>query len=414
MNRILRVVGGLLKGAEIALVAGTRVKVGSGDGCDVLVADPSLGKTAFELDVGEDEVTIVTPDGTAKTMLDFEAREFGSSAFAIGPAEGAWQEIVWAEKRSEELRGKSEEGSDGVAGEVPPKADPLKDREDVRPETEDGKKPSRVSRLLSLVLLAVAVVLLLLALFWYLRCCRGCCEQRCEAVAPRVTLAEVAARYGLSVSETNGQTVVRGDLKTRAERLAATAAAFQAKPGAEVDIVDDESLYEAADALLGLVAQGTSLKVAAATNRVVVLKGSVASADFLRETLAALAKDVPGMAKVDCSAVACADKPFGDEWLSRVPKAEKSQPAAVVPAAAALAAAVPVAVVPARTPARASKPTVPRLPVCGIVMTPYPCIILKNGLRISEGGTFGGYTVRCITADSLTLSDGVRTFEWKP
>ena len=404
MNRILRVVGGPLKGAEIALVAGTRVKVGSGDGCDILVADPTLGKAAFELDVGEDEVTIVTPDGTAKTMLDFEAREFGSSAFAIGPAEGAWQEIVWGEEKSEELRVKSEEGNGEVAGEVPPKADPLKDEEDVRPETEDGKKPSRVSCLMSLVLLAVVVILLLLALFWYLRCYRGCCEERSEAVAPRVTLAEVAARYGLSVSETNGQTVVRGDLKTRAERLAATAAAFQAKPGAEMDIVDDESLFEAADALLGLVAQGTSLKVAAATNRVVVLKGTVASADFLRATLAALASDVPGMAKADCSAVACGGKPLGDEWLSRVPQAEKSQPAAVVPATVAAV----------RVPVRADKPAVPRLPVCGIVMTPYPCLILKNGSRISEGGAFGGYTVRCITADSLTLTDGARTFEWKP
>ena len=413
MNRILRVVGGPLKGAEIALVAGTRVKVGSGDGCDILVADPTLGKAAFELDVGEDEVTIVTPDGTAKTMLDFEAREFGASAFAIGPAEGAWQEIVWTEKREEGV-GNGEQGiGNGERGigngeetdQIPPKMDPLKGGKDVRQETEDEKKkPSRVSCLVSLVLLAVVVMLLLLVLFWYLRCYRGCCEGRCEAVAPRVTLAEVAARYGLSVSETNGQTVVRGDLKTRAERLAATAAAFQAKPGAEVDIVDDESLYEAADALLGLVAQGAPLRVAAATNRVVVLKGSVASADFLRATLAALANDVPGMAKADCSAVACGGKPLVDEKRPRVPQTEKSQPAAVVPAA----------VVPARTPVRADKPAVPRLPVCGIVMTPYPCLILKNGSRISEGGTFGGYTVRGITADSLTLTDGARTFEWKP
>ena len=177
---------------------------------------------------------------------------------------------------------------------------------------------------------------------------------------PRVTLDEVAARYGLSVSETNGQTLVRGDLKTRAERLAATAAAFQAKPGAEVDIVDDESLFEAADALLGLVAPGSSLKIAAATNRVVVLKGSVASGAFLRATLAALANDVPGMAKADCSAVFCGGKPLDDDRLSRVPKAARPQSAAGVPAV--------VAATPA--PAFAAKPVAPRLPVCGVVMTP--------------------------------------------
>lgn len=392
MNRLLKIVGGPLKGAEIALVAGTRVKVGSGDGCDILVADSTLGKAAFELDVGEDEVTIVTPDGTAKTMLDFEAKEFGSSAFAVGPAEGAWQEIVWEEKKSEELRVKSEE----IAGDVPPKADPLKVGKDEEQEAGDGEKPSRVSRLVSFVLVAAAVILLLLALFWYLWRCRDCREERCEAVEEtRVTLDEVAARYGLSVCETNGETLVRGDLKTRAERLAATAAAFQAKPGAEVDIVDDESLFEAADALLGLVAPGSSLKVAAATNRVVVLKGSVASEAFLRATLAALANDVPGMAKADCSAVACAGKPLDDDRLSRVPAGTGPAPR--------VEAAIPSA-----------KPGAPCLPVCGVVMTPYPCLILKNGARISEGGEFGGYTVERIAADSLTLSNGARTFEWKP
>ena len=99
MKRILKIVGGPLKGAEIALVAGTKVKVGSGDDCDVLVSDPTLEKFAFELDVAEDEVTLTLPDGAARTLLDFEVREFGSSAFAVGPAEGVWQELVWPEKR---------------------------------------------------------------------------------------------------------------------------------------------------------------------------------------------------------------------------------------------------------------------------------------------------------------------------
>ena len=100
MNRILRVVGGPLKGAEIALVAGTKIKVGSGDTCDVLVSDPSLGDVAFELEVAEDEVSIITPDGATKTLLDYEAHQFGSSAFAIGAAEGTWPEVIWPENRA--------------------------------------------------------------------------------------------------------------------------------------------------------------------------------------------------------------------------------------------------------------------------------------------------------------------------
>ena len=401
MEKILKIVGGPLKGAEIALVAGTRVKVGSGDGCDILVADPTLEKAAFELDVAEDEVTIVTPDGAAKTMLDFEAREFGSSAFAIGPAEGAWQEIVWPRAAKDEEAGDQKDGADeGAPSEAQPAVDPQKDAgKDAAPEAKDEEKPSRVSRLLCFVLLAVAAVLLLLALFWYLRRCRDGREGLCEVVAPRVTLADVAARYGLTVTETNGETLVRGDLKTRAERLSATAAAFQAKPGAEVDIVDDESLFESAEALLGMVAQGLPLKVAAATNRVVALKGSVGSADVLRGVLAALAADVAGLAKVDCTGVSVpSGEPLGEDL------------ALPVPAAVAKAASAPlVAAVPA-----AAKQDLPKLPVCGIVMTPYPCLILKSGVRVTEGGEFGGYTVRRISADSLTLTDGSRTLEWKP
>ena len=397
---MLKIVGGPLKGAEIALVAGTRVKVGSGDGCDILVADPTLGRAAFELDVGEDEVTLVTPDGTAKTMLDFEAREFGSSAFAIGPAEGVWQEIVWGEAGEEE-RGEREAGGDEDEREVPPKADSPKGE-----EAGDKGESSRPSCLMSLVIAAVVIALALIALLFLRYYCRVEREGRCEVAEPRVTLADVAAKYGLSVSETNGQTLVRGDLKTRAERLAATAAAFQAKPGAEVDIVDDESLFEAADALVGLVAQGTSLKVVTATNRVVVLRGSLGSAAVLRDILTALANDVPGMAKADCAAVVCDGNPLGDEWLVHVPRVRRPQPAAGVPAVVATP----------KVPVRADKPkpVSPKLPVCGIVLTPYPCLILRDGARISEGGEFSGYTVKRIAADSLTLSDGARVFEWKP
>ena len=407
MNRILKIVGGPLKGAEIALVAGTKVKVGSGDDCDVLVSDPTLEKFAFELDVAEDEVTITTPDGAAKTMLDFEAREFGSSAFAVGPDEGKWQEIVWPEER-EEGRGKREGDDGGGAGEVPPKAEPRKDKAEdaghaAEDAKEDEKKPSRVSRLVSLVLVVAAIVLVLIAILC-LRCCRNCRELPCETVASRMTLSEVAARYGLTVAETNGQSVIRGDLKCRADRLAATAAAYQAQPGVEVDLSDDESLLEAAEALIGMVAGG-SLKVIGATNRVVTLKGKVGSVEELRWVLGAFDRDVPGVAKIDCGQVICGSAP--------APKAIVAvgdvKPAAAV-APQTTAAVPPVAALPAKVGHKAA----PRLPLCGILTVPYPCIILKNGSRISEGGAFGGYVVEKIRADALTLRDGERTFEWKP
>ena len=425
----MKIVGGPLKGAEIALVAGTRVKVGSGDGCDILVADSTLGKAAFELDVGEDEVTITTPDGAAKTMLDYEAWEFGSSAFAVGAAEGAWPEIVWPGKESEEGSGKSEEGR-GKSEEMPSgKA------EDARPETEDGtggeKEPARGSRLMVVVLAAVAVALVLIALLC-LRSCRNCGAELGESSAPCATLAGVAQRYGLAVVETNGQSVIRGDLKCRSERLAATAEAFQAQPGVEVDLSDDESLLEAAEALVSMVA-GDSLKVVGATNRVIALKGKVASQEALRGILGALDRDVPCVSKVDCAQVVCDFKPVAMPIVSlkdlepMTPERRLTVPRRTDETEEAEAVRQEVRVVPeapvrseAPVPAPAArrggngKTAAPRLPLCGILTVPYPCIILKDGARVSEGGEFGGYVVEKIGADALTLRSGKRTFEWKP
>ena len=71
MSYLLKIVEGPMKGAEIALVPGTRVKVGSADSCDIVVADASLPGVAFELDVTDSAVTLILPAGDAKTMHPF-------------------------------------------------------------------------------------------------------------------------------------------------------------------------------------------------------------------------------------------------------------------------------------------------------------------------------------------------------
>ena len=387
MNRILKIVGGPLKGAEIALVAGMKVKVGSGDDCDVIVSDPTLEKFAFELDIAEDEVTLTLPDGAARTLLDFEVREFGSSAFAVGPAEGVWQEVVWPEKRDQGSGiGDQEAGtSEEVEGEVPPKADPLKGAEDDRPETEEEKKPSRVSWLAALVL-AVAVIALLVALVLW----RGCVPDReIEANAPG--LAEIAEKYALKVVETDGKTVVAGDFRTRGERLRAAAEVYSARPGADLNFADDESMRSGAEDLLQLVTEGR-IEVVAVSNRLVTLKGYAASSEALRDILVALDADVPHVERVDCTGVTCGSGAEAAEDLPTFPPVPGAKP----------------------RPRRAKSAVSPNLPVCGILTTPYRCLILKDGSRILEGGEFGGCIVERISADAVTLRNAAGAFEWRP
>ena len=421
MSRILKIVGGPLKGAEIALVPGTKVKVGAGDECDILVADPTLGRVAFELDVAEDEVTLTTSDGAAKTMLDYEVREFGSSAFAIGPGEGKWQELVWPEKKSEAPDAKSEEPAEAK----PEEKDAKPETEDAKPEeakseTEDKKSSSHVGCLVWLVVFLLLIVLLGW-LFWLFRenprvapayektawvrekavCLseksvalwRGWFPDR-EAEAAKVEAAkpkigDVAATYGLKLSEADGKTVLSGNFKTRMERLRATADAYMAQPGVELDLSDDESLFTAATDLLKMVTDGR-ISLVSASNRVVSLKGYASSAEALHDILVALNTDVPRIAKADCRNVICGSGKTEEEYETPILPGVTPKP-------------------------RKMKSTVsPNLPVCGILTTPYPCLILKNGNRIMEGGEFGGCIIEKIGTDAVTLRNNSGSFEWRP
>ena len=269
---------------------------------------------------------------------------------------------------------------------------------------------------MSLALLAIVIALAVLA-FWWLKCRKGCCIEQAAAVVPRVTLVDVAEKYGVAVVETNGQVVLRGNLKTRAERLEATAAAFQAKPGVELDLMDDESLGEAAGALVSMIV-GDALQVAAATNRIVVLRGDSGTVETLRLVLAAMARDIPGLTNIDCAEVACGEE---QEMPAKITfssvKAESQSARPVEPEALSerpLEVVQKPIIVKGKQPKRSVAVAPQRLPLCGILTVPYPCIIQKNGTRVFEGGEFGGYTVVKITATAVTLRDGKRTFEWKP
>ena len=92
MSWLLKLVEGPMAGAEVALVNGTRVKVGTSDDCDIVIVDASLPD--FTLDVAEGAVTLLTASGETRVLKPFEIESQGQTAFAIGPAEGVWQSLV--------------------------------------------------------------------------------------------------------------------------------------------------------------------------------------------------------------------------------------------------------------------------------------------------------------------------------
>ncbi|MBQ8125301.1 MAG: hypothetical protein IJ173_05350, partial [Kiritimatiellae bacterium] len=64
--------------------------------------------------------------------------------------------------------------------------------------------------------------------------------------------------------------------------------------------------------------------------------------------------------------------------------------------------------------ARLAAPARPTLPVCGILTTPYPCLVLKNGMRVLEGAPLGDSIVLKIEADAVTLTNANGRIVWKP
>ena len=67
-----------------------------------------------------------------------------------------------------------------------------------------------------------------------------------------------------------------------------------------------------------------------------------------------------------------------------------------------------------RAAVRKARKGAPVLPVCGILTTPYPCLVMRDGRRIMEGAPLGDGVIVEIGADSVTITNSAGRFTWKP
>ena len=400
MKFLLKIVQGPNAGAEIALVEGVRVTLGSADSCDIVLADPTLAAEACAIEVSADSVAIAVPGSEPETLAPLQVRSFGSTALAVGPADSPWGPLSWeAPSRGEAAEGASEAARSESA---PPKEadnavpDATKSAKPEKPgnsPADSGDKPrSRKRGLLRGCLVALLVLLLLLAAAaWFLLPHRRPASP--DGPAPSCpTLAEsspdlagIAARFGLVLVETNGATLVRGDFAARAERLEATAALYEAQPGVALDLADRETLLSSSADLLQAATEG-AVQIVDVTNRVAVLAGRAPDPDFLRATLEALRTDVPRLAGADTAAVVL-DSPVSAPANNASPVTRHLSLA----------------------------PKTPRLPLCGILLQPYPCLVLQNGQRLAVGAEIGGYKIERIARDRIALRRGEEEpLEWTP
>ena len=406
MSFLLKIVQGPNAGAEIALVEGVNLSFGRADDCDIILSDASVADKAFELEVSSERVTAIMPDGKSVKLEPYHVTLIGTSAVVTGPQEGAWKPLVWPRPEKDEAPAESE----------------------AEAATEQVAPPSaKRCRFSGCLVFAVLFIALLGAAGYG---CRKYPEKAKEyfgkareyavkvwgyaaeklkrtdncaaAVEPKESLDAVAADCGFRVSRTGGRTLAKGDFKTRVARLEATARAYAAQPGVEVDFTDAESLSAAVGELLQLVSDG-KIKLERLEGRKVFLSGHVASTGALESVLRSLGEDVPKVSGADCSLVnvggvnvACAEEnPVSDSSAAPkydVPKMKKGR----------------------RGDISLSGVKNPEMPVAGILTVPYPCLVLNDGTRAMEGARFGDYVIEKIKADCVRVRHAGGTFEWRP
>ena len=404
MSFILKIVEGPNRGAEIALVEGVAVTLGKGDECDIVLADSTLPEEPLSIEATGDAVTV-----NGEQLEQFAVKTLGATSFAVGPADAPWGERKW---NRETGNGEREPGN-GERGTGSGKREDEDAPRDPSPAPEEEKLPEPDKKkhgYLGCIVVVVLFVLLLAAFAWFFRSTVRPYAEKALAYAREtfhfgggaggvgtgatrlMTLSEVASRYGLELEENDGQAKLSGNLKTRAERLRATAEAYEARPGVDLDLSDDESFRSAADDALFTITEG-AMKVVAATNRVLSIAGTSSSPFALKRRLESLNADLPKLRDIDATGVAYGMVP-GDEEIDN----DDGE--------------MPIGV--ARARRRATKLNEPSLPVCGILTTPYPCLVMRDGSRVLEGAALGGNVIVKIEADAVTVTNATGRFTWKP
>ena len=407
MSFLLKIVEGPNRGAEIALVEGVAVTLGKGDDCDIVLADPTLPGEPIKVEVSGDAVSL---DGVP--LDPFMVKTVGATSFAVGPSEAPWDELKWPEKKELGRETKDERREEENAS---PDVSRLSSSEKAEPTAEAVVEKKRRGGCLGCLVVLILLLIALATLAWFFRAdprvgklkdsmadlygrvAAGFSDSAGGSAvsgAPAADLAAIAAKHGMTFAKTGDVVKISGNFKTRRERLAATAEAYAAQPGVELDLSDDESFRTAADDALFTLTEG-ALKVVTATNRFVALSGASPSPFALKKILEALNSDLPKLRAVDVSGVAIDGGAVHEVTDGRL---DDWAPAFDAP----------------RPRAKTSAKATPVLPVCGILTTPYPCLVLRNGARLLEGSSIGGSVILEIGADSVTLTNSTGRFTWKP
>ena len=471
MPKILKILTGPQEGAELELDAGIALRIGTDDSCDIVLVDAMAPAQARELVMEGDDVSVTAaaerifagdaalPVGEKTALPDYTILTIGSTRCAVGDADKPWPPLRWipldvllaekpqpeqeAEKSAEESADKPEQEEAPLSREQLEKIDELQSQK----RAKRGRGFAILSWLI-LILICAAGMWFTGRHVWKIAAPKEKEEAKDVAENAHKTrlekLRERAEALGLTIEEEEDGSIRRiaGNVPKTSQRTVIEQIVKYDCPQVICEMTDDETLARSVKELVWGLTEGR-LQLVSLKDRVAKIMGMTNSEEEWNTIVDNIRHDIPRLASVESDVVyadvmaaklreALSKTGFHDvrvevlpgelQFVGYAPK-ESSQTfiklleeaVKCFPENARLSNLVKwkdaETVIDGEDPVA---PKVRQLPITGIVVHPYPCVILADGQRLGTGSMVGGYTIDEISLTEVSLSKEDEKLTWRP
>ena len=473
MPKILKILTGPQEGAELELSVGVALRLGTDDSCDAVLVDAMAPANAMEL-IQEGENVFATAAaerlfvgdeplavGVKTPIQDYAVMTIGSTRCAVGDADKPWPPLRWipldvlmTEKSQPQVETKPTEEATTASEQSKENDAPLSREQLEKLDELQSKKRAAHNRRLAIVSWLLLILICIIGMWltgryvWDLAAPKEKAETADIVQNAHKTrlerLREKAEALGLTIEEEEDGTIrkISGNVPKLSQRTIIEQIVKYDCPQVVCEMTDDETLARSVKELIWGLTEGR-LKLVSLTNRMAKIVGMTNSEDEWKTIVDNIRHDIPRLAKIEgeivyadvmaaklrealtktgfqnvrveilpgeLQFVGYAPKDSSKTFVKFVEEAVKYFPDNVK-----LSNLVkwkdPEMNVEGEAPV---EPKAQQLPITGIVVHPYPCVILADGQRLGTGSQVGGYTIDEISLTEVSLSRNEEKLTWRP
>ena len=469
MPKILKILTGPQEGAELELDAGIALRLGTDDSCDIVLVDAMAPAQALELVMEGHDVSVTAsaeslfagdaplPVGEKTALPDYTILTIGSTRVAVGDADKPWPPLRWipldvllAEKPKPQEEEKPEEEKKDEP--KPEQEETPLSREQIEKLDElQSKQRAKHSRGLAILSWLILILICAAGVWFTGRYVWNLAKpQETQTIVENThktrleKLREKAKNLGLTLEEDEDGNLTRisGNVAKTSQRTFIEQIVKYDCPYVVCEMTDDETLARAVKELVWGLTEGR-LKLVELKDRTAKLMGMTNSEEEWKTIVDNIRHDVPRLAKVESDVVyadvmaaklreALAKTGFNDVRVEILPGELQFVGYAPKESSQTFVKLLEEAVKYFPENARLSnlvkwkeenlvvdgeEPVVPKvrqLPITGIVVHPWPCVILADGQRLGAGSMVGGYMIDDISLTEVSLSKDDEKLTWRP